>query len=400
MLARRHVAGEARLKCQGHCKRAVVRSPVAEMSCANVLLRGYSIALQKLQQRHGVHARLRCRSTLPVHALIRPESEVYPQIKERKHYAGFGNLLESRRVAPRVPCKPALRLPTNIRCPGLGLTPRIKFHSPPARAPSKPASAPRTVEPSDQAKSSASKTETRDPLFGAEPQIPSPHNNAEGRGTTFSADLTPPLSSSAQTLSNSDPLELLASRNLQSFASGCQKPSESQSPKASGSLLGAVALITGTSVGAGILALPSISAPAGFIPATSIMLGCWGFLVGEALLLAEVNVELLKRVAGEKNRASDVLSLRTMAQKTLGSAGGTAATLAYVFLTYALLVRRTDPPALGKRCHNYLVYLHLSCVVDCDLCFGEHVRTEYNASRPLKCFIGHELLAKGRLCER
>lgn len=70
------------------------------------------------------------------------------------------------------------------------------------------------------------------------------------------------------------------------------------------------------------------------------MVACWGFLVGEALLLAEVNVELLKEVAGETNRASEVLSLRTMAQKTLGPAGGAAATLAYVFLTYTLLVRQ------------------------------------------------------------
>ncbi|GAQ78159.1 Tryptophan or tyrosine transporter protein [Klebsormidium nitens] len=176
-----------------------------------------------------------------------------------------------------------------------------------------------------------------DPLFEAELQFPSPHNNAENRDTTYSADLPPPASSSDRWLPDSNLFNSSASKNLKSSVAESEKPLASQSPKASGSLLGAVALITGTSVGAGILALPGISAPAGFIPATSIMVGCWGFLVGEALLLAEVNVELLKGVAGDKNRASDVLSLRTMAQKTLGPAGGTAATLAYVFLTYALL---------------------------------------------------------------
>ena len=213
---------------------------------------------------------------------------------------------------------------------------------PTIRAPPRPPGASRIVEPSN-AKPPVPDAVDPDSVYGADVQLPPSPTRAAISDAPLQLQRTQ-LSQTPQTPLVREPSE----------------PSGVGNPKPSGSLLGAVALITGTSVGAGILALPGISAPAGFIPATSIMVGCWGFLVGEALLLAEVNVELLKSVVGEQNRASDVLSLRTMAQKTLGATGGAAATLAYVFLTYALLVRgthprsflsrRTDPCSLFSRC--------------------------------------------------
>ena len=57
-----------------------------------------------------------------------------------------------------------------------------------------------------------------------------------------------------------------------------------------GSLLGATALITGSCVGAGVLALPAKTSGAGFIPSVSILVGCWIFLTLEAMLIAEVNL--------------------------------------------------------------------------------------------------------------
>lgn len=46
----------------------------------------------------------------------------------------------------------------------------------------------------------------------------------------------------------------------------------------------------------------------------------WAFLVLQAMLLAEVNVELMRRRALEEQLHSQVLSLRTMAEETIRGA--------------------------------------------------------------------------------
>lgn len=128
-----------------------------------------------------------------------------------------------------------------------------------------------------------------------------------------------------------------------------QEANEAPAVVATGSVFGAVALITGTSVGAGILALPAITAPIGFLPTATTMGLSWAFLLLEALLLAEVNVELMKRreisfSASSSNKKkktlqhSQVLSLRTMAEETMGSAGAGVTTAIYLLLSYTLLV--------------------------------------------------------------
>lgn len=60
----------------------------------------------------------------------------------------------------------------------------------------------------------------------------------------------------------------------------------------------------------------------------------------EALLLVEINVGLLKKkknVVKNENEL-EVISIRTMAQETLGELGGTIATLTYVFLGYTSMI--------------------------------------------------------------
>lgn len=64
----------------------------------------------------------------------------------------------------------------------------------------------------------------------------------------------------------------------------------------------------------------------------------WAFLVLEALLLAEVNVELMRRREPEEQLHSQVLSLRTMADETMGPLGGVFTTVIYLMLSYTLLV--------------------------------------------------------------
>lgn len=69
------------------------------------------------------------------------------------------------------------------------------------------------------------------------------------------------------------------------------------------------------------------------------MILCWTFLLIEAFLLVEINVGLLKRkkVAVDDNEL-EVISIRTMAQETLGEWGGTLATVTYVFLGYTSMI--------------------------------------------------------------
>ncbi|KAL6644743.1 hypothetical protein ACP70R_016351 [Stipagrostis hirtigluma subsp. patula] len=110
-----------------------------------------------------------------------------------------------------------------------------------------------------------------------------------------------------------------------------------------GSVSGAVALIVGTSIGSGILAVPQRTAPAGFIPSATCMVTCWAFLVAEALLLVEINVHLRRKRGKDDGGGGgggdlEVISVKSMAQETLGEWGGNVATAAYLFLSYTSMV--------------------------------------------------------------
>ncbi|XP_019052849.1 PREDICTED: uncharacterized protein LOC104594843 isoform X2 [Nelumbo nucifera] len=111
-----------------------------------------------------------------------------------------------------------------------------------------------------------------------------------------------------------------------------------------GTVLGAVSLIIGTSIGSGILALPKRTSPAGFVPSAVSIIVCWIFLLVEALLLAEINVGLMRRRREKGREQGDpgVISIRTMAQETLGEWGGTLATVSYIFLAYTSMVAYTS----------------------------------------------------------
>ncbi|GMJ11958.1 hypothetical protein HRI_004865000 [Hibiscus trionum] len=107
-----------------------------------------------------------------------------------------------------------------------------------------------------------------------------------------------------------------------------------------GTIAGAVALIIGTSIGSGILALPQKASPAGLVPSSISLVVCWAFLLIEALLLIEINVGLRRRrkKREEEEGELEVISIRTMAQQTLGDWGGNLATITYVFLGYTSMI--------------------------------------------------------------
>uniref|UniRef100_A0A0D9Z4T3 Uncharacterized protein n=1 Tax=Oryza glumipatula TaxID=40148 RepID=A0A0D9Z4T3_9ORYZ len=121
-----------------------------------------------------------------------------------------------------------------------------------------------------------------------------------------------------------------------------------------GSVVGAAALVVGTSIGSGILAVPQRTAPAGFVPSAACMVTCWAFLVIEALLLVEINVHLRRKKGKDAGGDGDgdgggggggqleVISLKSMAQETLGEWGGNLAAAAYLFLSYTSMVAYTS----------------------------------------------------------
>lgn len=99
-----------------------------------------------------------------------------------------------------------------------------------------------------------------------------------------------------------------------------------------GSLSSAILLIAGTTVGAGILAIPAVTQEAGFLASSFTCLVSWVYMVTTGLLIAEVNVNTMCELG------SGGVSLVSMAMRTLGRGGVIAACIAYLFIHYALLV--------------------------------------------------------------
>ncbi len=99
-----------------------------------------------------------------------------------------------------------------------------------------------------------------------------------------------------------------------------------------GNVWGCTALISGTTVGAGILALPAVTAAAGVIPSSVLLLGVWLYALVAALLIVEVNLQTLCMVGRPD------LGLLAMINCTLGRSMAWIAAAAYLFLHYALLV--------------------------------------------------------------
>jgi len=92
-----------------------------------------------------------------------------------------------------------------------------------------------------------------------------------------------------------------------------------------GRVLGSILLISGTAIGAGMLALPATTADAGFVPTSIIFVVIWAMTLASSLLLLEVNLNLPS--------AKDMLS---MAEVSLGRTGKIATWLSFLCLLYAL----------------------------------------------------------------
>ncbi len=91
-------------------------------------------------------------------------------------------------------------------------------------------------------------------------------------------------------------------------------------------LFGAILLIAGTSIGAGMLALPVITAQFGFLVAIILFILCWIITTYAALLMLEANLWLPP--------GANIIS---MTKETLGKYGEVVSSLAYLFLLYCLM---------------------------------------------------------------
>ena len=110
-----------------------------------------------------------------------------------------------------------------------------------------------------------------------------------------------------------------------------------------GTVAGVVALIVGSTVGAGVLALPTATAAAGILPSSGALIGIWTLLLCDALLLAEVNVAIMRerdedRLYHGRGHSPVVISLSDMAAATLGEQGKVFTSSLYTFMSLTVLI--------------------------------------------------------------
>jgi tyrosine-specific transport protein len=119
-----------------------------------------------------------------------------------------------------------------------------------------------------------------------------------------------------------------------------------------GSTLGAAALVSGTTIGAGILALPTATISSGFLPSTVAMTIAWTLMTASGLLIAELSINRL----GETGRPG--IGLLDLYESKLGKTWGYIGSAAYFFLHYTMMVAYIAQG--GKNLEDAFGYLHIN----------------------------------------
>ena len=91
--------------------------------------------------------------------------------------------------------------------------------------------------------------------------------------------------------------------------------------------LSGILLVAGTTIGAGMLGIPLVTAQAGFFPALGITLCVWAFMLATGLLYLEATLWM--------HQGANILS---MSYRFLGNGGRTVAGSIYLFLYYCLMI--------------------------------------------------------------
>ena len=108
-------------------------------------------------------------------------------------------------------------------------------------------------------------------------------------------------------------------------------------PPTQAAILGAAALVAGNTVGAGILALPVETAPAGVFPSLAALAATWAYSVLTGQMLAEVAIAAQQ----DAPPGAPPVSFVSLADNTLGAWGSAAAVSLQFFLQYVLQVAYT-----------------------------------------------------------
>ncbi len=98
-----------------------------------------------------------------------------------------------------------------------------------------------------------------------------------------------------------------------------------------GHVLGGAFLVAGTSIGAGMLALPVVSSLGGFFPSLAIYIITWAIMTAAGFLYLEISLNMKKD--------SNIIS---MASKYLGNKGKIFSWIVYLFLFYCLSISYTS----------------------------------------------------------
>jgi tyrosine-specific transport protein len=123
-------------------------------------------------------------------------------------------------------------------------------------------------------------------------------------------------------------------RKLQNLK--CSRTLATKTDKDSSCLLDATFLVSGTTVGAGILALPEVAREPGFILSSVTLIACWIFMSTTGLLLAEVAANIQGKDTISDSKPS-TLGILAMADITLGKNVAAVSGALYLFLHYTLL---------------------------------------------------------------
>lgn len=119
----------------------------------------------------------------------------------------------------------------------------------------------------------------------------------------------------------------------------------SQEKSQEGSVWSGILLISGTSIGAGMLALPVVTGLSGFLPAMFVNAVCWLFMLATGLLLLEATLWM--------KSGANILS---MTERLLGPVGKVFGGGSFIFLYYCLLISYISggAPLLGNSVETHL----------------------------------------------
>ena len=117
----------------------------------------------------------------------------------------------------------------------------------------------------------------------------------------------------------------------------------SLSPKddsSNSTIVNSAALIAGTTIGGGFLALPRATAPAGALPSTVALVGCWLFLLMGAFALVDSILSTKDDIDITKDdgQIPSVVTVFAVAQNTFGNLGGVCVGSLFFLLMIATLV--------------------------------------------------------------